>query len=177
MSTSKPSQVTTALTLRSVTRKKRPSFSPQKWKSRLTPEQPKQHNQSHGSIASSPPPQKEPQGLDPTTRFPQTASLDFEEFSYVDEQGRLRSEGITTAWLKVLLNYLEERYHAVGVSEILPYLVVWCNDTVPPLSERPFMIAGLVAVWLVNEKDKYPPVRFSSHFPMYTKKPHTKIGP
>jgi len=105
---------------------------------------------------------------------PKTAALDFEEFSYVDGQGTFRR--IDAAWLDILSEYLAEYYQAESVSERLPYLVVWCNDTMPPPSERPFMIAGLVAVWLVQGKDKYPQVRFSSYRPMYTRKPHTKFA-
>jgi hypothetical protein len=93
-------------------------------------------------------------------RNPKTAALDFEEFSYIDDQGTFRR--IDGAWLDILCEYLEKHYQAQSVSEMLPYRVVWCEDTVPPPSERPFMIAGLVAVWLVQGRDKYPQVRFSS---------------
>jgi len=169
-----PSRVTTGPTLRAVTRRKRPSLSPQKWRSGLTPEQQKQRSQSHSSSASCPPLQKELQGLDLTMQNPKTAALDFEEFSYVDDQGTFRRIG--AAWLDILCEYLAKYYQAESLSEILPYLVVWCKDTVPPLSERPFMIAGLVAVWLVQGKDTYPRVRFSSYLPMYTRKPYTNFA-
>jgi hypothetical protein len=151
MSASKSSPyslVTTGPTLRAVTRRKRPSFSPQKWRSGLTPEQQKPRSQSHSGSASSPPHQEVLQGLNLTMRNPKTAALDFEEFSYVDDQGTFRS--IDAASLNMLMEYLEKNYQAQSVSEILPYLVVWCEDTVPPPSERPFKIAGLVAVWLVH---------------------------
>ncbi len=46
----------------------------------------------------------------------------------------------------------------------------------PPPSKRPFMIAGLVAVWLVQGKDKYPQVRFCSYLPMYSRKPLTNFA-
>jgi hypothetical protein len=142
-------------------RKKRPSFSPQKWNG-MTPEQQKQRSQSHGASTSNPPlPQK---GLqDPTMRNPKTAALDFEEFSYVDDQGKIRR--IHTDWLVKLFEYLAKYYQAESVTERLPYLVVWCKDVVPSPSERPFMIAGLVTVWLVHKKDHYPAVRFGS-FPL-----------
>jgi hypothetical protein len=102
-------------------------------------------------------------------RSPKTAALDFEEFSYVDDQGTFRRIG--SVWLDRLCDYLAKEYHAQSVSERLPYLVVWCEDTVPPPSERPFTIAGLVAVWLVQGKDQYPEVRFDSYLPMYAKSP------
>jgi hypothetical protein len=162
----------TGLTLRAVTRKKRPSFSPQKWRSGLTPEQQKQRTQSHSSSARCPPLQQEPQSLNFTMRNPKTAALDFEEFSYLDDQGKFRRIG--AAWLHILCDYLAEHYQAISLSETLPYLVVWCEDTVPPPSERPFTIAGLVAVWLVQGKDMYPPVRFGSYL---TPKPCILILP
>jgi hypothetical protein len=93
-------------------------------------------------------------------RNPNTAALDFEEFSYVDDNGDFRS--VDTAWLDMLADYLVEHYQAESVSEMLPYLVVWCKDAVPSPSERPFMIAGLVAVWRIHGKDRYPLVRSSS---------------
>jgi hypothetical protein len=68
--------------------KKRPLFSPQKWNI-ITPEQQKQRSQSHGTSTSNPPlPQKELQ--DPTIRNLKTAALNFEEFLYVDDQGKIR---------------------------------------------------------------------------------------
>jgi hypothetical protein len=100
-------------------------------------------------------------------RNPKTAALDFEEFSYVDDQGTFRSIG--SAWLVILMDYLEKYYQAQSVSEMLPYLVVWCEDTVPPPSERPFMIAGLVAVWLVQGKDMYPQVDLAPISHVYQK--------
>ena len=123
----------------------------------------------HSRVASSPSLQKELLDLNPTMRNPKTAALDFEEFSYVDNQGTFRRIG--AAWLEILSEYLEKHYKAQSVSEILPYLVVWCKDTVPPPSERPFMIAGLVAVWLVQGKDKYPQVRFNSYLPCIPESP------
>jgi hypothetical protein len=94
-------------------------------------------------------------------RNPKTAALEFEEFSYVDDQRTFRR--IDAASLDALSEYLAMNYQAQSVSERLPYLVVWCEDAVPLPSERPFMIAGLVAVWLVQGKDKYPEVRFPSY--------------
>lgn len=157
------SWVTTDPTLCAVTRRKRPSFGPQKWRSGLTPEQQKQRSQSHSCSASSPPFRKELQGVDPTRSYPKTAALEFEEFSYIDDQGTFRR--INATWFDTLTEYLGKYYQAQSVSERLPYLVVWCEDAVPPPSERPFMIAGLVAIWLVQGIDKYPEVRYTSYLP------------
>jgi hypothetical protein len=94
---------------------------------------------------------------------PKTAALEFEEFSYVNDEGTIDKIGI--AWLEVLVDYLAEHYGAQSVSENLPYLIVWCEDEVPLPSERPFLIAGLVAIWRVHGKDEYPMVRFGSQLP------------
>jgi hypothetical protein len=98
-------------------------------------------------------------------RNPKIAALNFDEFSYVDNQGTFRR--IDAASLDILSEYLAKNYQAQSVSERLPYLVVWCKDTVPLPSERPFMIAGLVAVWLVQGKEKYPQVRPTSYVSLY----------
>ena len=82
------SATATGLTLRAVTRKKRPSYSPQKWRSGLTPEQQKQRSQSH-SDSGGPALQTELQGMNLTMYNPKTAALEFEEFSYIDNEGNL----------------------------------------------------------------------------------------
>jgi hypothetical protein len=83
---------------------------------------------------------------------PKPAALNFNELS-LTEFG-----GIETAELGKLVEYFGERYKAVCVDEILPYLVIWCKENVPEFSERPRMIAGLVTIWLVHGKDMYPKV-------------------
>ncbi|KFY87311.1 hypothetical protein V498_07227 [Pseudogymnoascus sp. VKM F-4517 (FW-2822)] len=83
-----------------------------------------------------------------------TAELEFEEFSYLNEEGKLYTSG--SPWFKLLDEYIIEHFGVPSVSEALPYLLIWCEDAVPPPSERPFKIAGMVAVWLVYGKDEYP---------------------
>jgi hypothetical protein len=83
---------------------------------------------------------------------PKPAVLNFEELS-LTEFG-----GIETADLKKLAQYLRERYQAVCVDEILPYLIVWCKEKVPSYSERPSMVAGLLVVWRVQGEDRSPDV-------------------
>jgi hypothetical protein len=43
-------------------------------------------------------------------RNPKTAALEFEEFSYIDDQGTFRR--IDAAWLHILSEYLEKYYQA-----------------------------------------------------------------
>src|SRR3984885_11138671 len=140
-----------------------PLFSPQKWRSGLTPTLQKQRSQSHSSSASCPPLQKELQGLNLTMRNPKTAALDFEEFSCIDDQRTFRR--IDATWLDILSEYLEKHYQAQSVSEMVPYLVVWCKDPVPTPSQSSFMIGGPVSGWVLQGKRKYPKVRFSSYLP------------
>ncbi|KFZ17188.1 hypothetical protein V502_04695 [Pseudogymnoascus sp. VKM F-4520 (FW-2644)] len=84
---------------------------------------------------------------------PKTRELDFEEFLYVNVQGRLQKP---RGWFPPLSNYLLENFGAVSVSETFPYIIVFCEDKVPPPSERPFKIAGMVAVWLVEGEVVFP---------------------
>lgn len=93
-----------------------------------------------------------------------TAELEFEEFSYLNDEGKLYTSG--SPWFKLLAEYIIEHFGVLSVSEALPFLLMWCEDAVPPPSERPFRIAGMVAVWLVHGKDEYPLVRFNSYLPL-----------
>ncbi|OBT49394.1 hypothetical protein VE00_00474 [Pseudogymnoascus sp. WSF 3629] len=86
---------------------------------------------------------------------PKTRELDFEEFSYVNEQGEFDNNR-RHGYLAPLSNYIFENFGAVSVSETFPYLIVFCEDKVPPHSERPFKIAGMIAVWVVNGEISFP---------------------
>lgn len=142
-----------------------PSFSPQKPRSELQ-QRARSHSHSTGTNTQSSL-RDELQGQD-TTQHPKTASLDFEEFSYVDDQGGLRHIG---KWLQALAQYLFEHYQATAVSECFPYLIVHCKDHVPPPSERPFMIAGLATIWEVQGTEKYLDVRFCCPPPSFLASP------
>jgi hypothetical protein len=80
--------------------------------------------------------------------------LQFEEFSYVDNDGKIKPIGSEN--LKKLGTYLQQHYQVAELDEVVPYLLLWCYDAVPEPAKRPFMIAGLVGVWLVKDKDHYP---------------------
>lgn len=136
-------------------RRKRPSFSPQKSRSEVNTNAQQQKARSHSDSTVANTQSSLPDELQEydTIQHPQTAALDFEEFSYFDDQGQLRRIG--AKWLHVLTDYLHEHYQARSVSEWLPYLIVHCEDHVPPPSERPFKIAGLVAIWEVHGTEMY----------------------
>ncbi len=82
-----------------------------------------------------------------------TASLEFEEFSYLDDQGIIHRTD--TANLVKLAHYLKEHYQVNDIVERLPYLILWCDGAVPEPNKRPFKIAGLVGVWLVHGQGQY----------------------
>lgn len=106
---------------------------------------------------------------------PKTLELDFKEFSYVNERGEFHNE--RPGWVSPLSNYLFENFGAVSVLETYPYIIVYCEDKVPPPSERLFKIAGMVAIWLVDGKYECPEVRTVTHIvSTCARKPCTKFA-
>jgi hypothetical protein len=78
------------------------------------------------------------------------ASLQFEEFSYDDEKGGYT--GCSMAMFSKINDYVIENFPVVNrIEERIPYMLIWCNETIPPPEERPFMIAGLLGVWLLMD--------------------------
>ena len=77
-------------------------------------------------------------------------SLTFEEFSWKDENGDY--ELIPAANIRKVLTYLRTHYPEVSttIDEMSPYLVIWCEGSVPEPSKRSFLIGDLLAVWLVE---------------------------
>lgn len=57
-------------------------------------------------------------------RVAKTAELEFEEFSYIDKDGKLTDSG--SSWLEPLATYLQEHFGALSVQESFPYILVWC---------------------------------------------------
>ncbi|TAQ83186.1 hypothetical protein B7494_g8492 [Chlorociboria aeruginascens] len=84
------------------------------------------------------------------------ASLQFRDLSTKDEHGEYwknelghyQSMGVEN--LTKLLDYLQTLYPEIqGLDERVPYLVVWCEKAPPPPARRPYLIAGLLGVWVV----------------------------
>ncbi|RFU35061.1 hypothetical protein B7463_g1299, partial [Scytalidium lignicola] len=85
-----------------------------------------------------------------------STSLQFEEFTWDDGNGGY--QGVSMANFKKLLEYLRNLYPQVQtIEERVPYLVIWCDGSIPEPSKRPFSIAGLLAEWLLSGKDNLPP--------------------
>ena len=57
--------------------------------------------------------------------------------------------------LKALNNYLKELYGAYKIDDYSPFLFLWCENGLPPPHERPFFIAGRIAMWL-NKAESIP---------------------
>jgi hypothetical protein len=84
------------------------------------------------------------------------SSLQFEEFSWDDGNGGYQL--VKTAYLKKLLYYMITLYpQIIMIDEHVPYLLIWCEDSVPESSKRPLLIGGLLGVWLVHGRDDRPP--------------------
>lgn len=70
---------------------------------------------------------------------------------------------ISTANLGKLLAYMRTHYGEMRIiDEMPPYLVIWCRETPPEPSKRPFLIGGLLGIWLV-EGEYLPYDFFNGH--------------
>lgn len=100
------------------------------------------------------------QGSEVIRRLPKTTDLEFQEFSFRNAQGGF--DGIVKEWIPLLYTHLTEhyKYPVLAMDVIPPFLVIHCEDWKPLPSERPFMIAGLISVWCIEGKDKWPRVSY-----------------
>ncbi|KFX88526.1 hypothetical protein O988_08993 [Pseudogymnoascus sp. VKM F-3808] len=77
-------------------------------------------------------------------------SLDFEEFSWKDGEGGYK--GVSAANFGALYDYMRTYYSGViTIEERTPYLTVLCSKATPSKADRPFLIASLLAIWLVDD--------------------------
>ncbi|KAL8853033.1 MAG: hypothetical protein Q9221_002063 [Calogaya cf. arnoldii] len=79
--------------------------------------------------------------------------LDFDEFTLWGDDGAF--EQPTAEQLKTLQSYLGETFGLYDMMVSGPWLVLFCKK-VPDVDQRPFTIAGTVAVWL-SEDEEIPP--------------------
>ena len=77
-----------------------------------------------------------------------TAALNFREFSFWNEDGRMLNDNISDVHREALHSYLMEHYYVTAVTVSLPFLYLECYPSAPPENERPFSIAGAISVWL-----------------------------
>ncbi|KAL9101520.1 MAG: hypothetical protein Q9163_003230 [Psora crenata] len=123
-------------------RKKRPSFSPVK----LLASEPKARSMS-GTNSIKPVVQN-------TREMALTTSLNFQEFSFWDNQSK-QMGNISTELRAALMKYMRTTYNVGTMDICFPFLILYCEDSVPGPDSRPFMIAGCIGVWL-EEGDDFP---------------------
>ncbi|KFY37724.1 hypothetical protein V495_07007 [Pseudogymnoascus sp. VKM F-4514 (FW-929)] len=79
-----------------------------------------------------------------------TSTLDFEEFSWKDGEGGYK--GVSASNFGALYDYMRAHYSGViTIEERTPYLTILCSKATPSQKDRPFLIAGLLAIWLVDD--------------------------
>lgn len=130
-------------------RKKRPSYSPVKKTNSQTPLS-RPYSSNPSALDKNPLLSSQDERLDTGL-----ASLQFEEFSWDNGTGGYRP--ISAKHLLQLNTYLTTLYPEVDViEERIPYLIVWCKESIPESSKRPFLIGGLLGVWLLEGQDNLP---------------------
>ncbi|KAF4485546.1 hypothetical protein FAGAP_11609 [Fusarium agapanthi] len=130
-------------------RRTRPSFSPQKTQ---TPHQQKASHKTslsldlgHGEETSPAPPIA-------------TAALEFKEFSFRDSEGDISAENVTDEQHLAFRKFLFEHYNATELQESFPFLAIGCKGGPPPEDQRPFSVAGAIAIWLDAEDFYFRPI-------------------
>ncbi|KAK7420223.1 hypothetical protein QQX98_002878 [Neonectria punicea] len=80
-----------------------------------------------------------------------TSSLEFEDFSFMGADGSLEMYHVSGENRELLHEYLGETYDVCMVDYQVPLLVLSCEKLDTPVVQRPFIIAGLVAIWKTLE--------------------------
>lgn len=123
-------------------RKKRPSFSPVKHLA----SKPKARSMS-GMNSIKP-------VVQDTREMGPTASLNFQEFSFWDNESK-RMDNISAELRATLIEHMRTTYNVGTIDICFPFLILYCEDSVPSTDSRPFTIAGYIRVWL-EEGDNFP---------------------
>ncbi|KAI4286051.1 MAG: hypothetical protein L6R38_000168 [Xanthoria sp. 2 TBL-2021] len=79
--------------------------------------------------------------------------LEFRDFSFRNDNAGFNT--ISDEHQKNLLSYLQKAYTVDSMMMSGAWLVLFCKE-VPPVDERPFIVAGSVAVWLSDDHDPVP---------------------
>ncbi len=74
-----------------------------------------------------------------------TASLNFEEFSYLAADCQ-DMHNISAEHTTALPNYLAAKYGIYDIQVLLPFLILLFRHGIPSQDQRPFSIAGCIAV-------------------------------
>lgn len=84
-------------------------------------------------------------------------SLTFAEFTWDNGNGGYKM--ISSSNLGKLYHYMRTHYPGVTtIDEMPPYLIIWSSNALPAPSKRPFLIGGLLALWLVEGQGLPPEI-------------------
>ncbi len=84
--------------------------------------------------------------------FPQH-DLEYSFTYYNDEKHRFQK--LDDAQTIELLQLLRQQFPVVAITPMFPYLVIECDDELPSKDKRPFLVAGLIAVF-THEEEPFP---------------------
>jgi hypothetical protein len=79
-----------------------------------------------------------------------TTEVEF-DFSFWDPSTGLLQGDINRSDEKTLADFLQNEYGMTTFRVHKPYLLIWTDNIVPDADNRPFLIAGLIAVWMDDE--------------------------
>ncbi|KIL86385.1 hypothetical protein FAVG1_10214 [Fusarium avenaceum] len=128
-------------------RRTRPSFSPVK-----TPRQ-----TSHKTSSSFSSGQNKPVPTSPSVSIA-TAALEFEGFSFWDDEGFMGASHLTSSQQQSLHKHLLETFNATEILESFPFLIIGCKGGPPDEDKRPFSVAGAIAIWRDAEDFNFMPI-------------------
>lgn len=81
-----------------------------------------------------------------------TAALHFKEFSFTSPEGDISYAHISKENLRALKTYPIAHYNAAEIVYSEPFITILYDPEVPPDNNRPFSIAGMIAVWRTVDK-------------------------
>jgi hypothetical protein len=93
-------------------------------------------------------------------RVPPPMSIEFPQydleypFTYYNDENR-RFQKLDDAQTVQLLQLLRQKFPVVAITPMFPYLVIECDKELPSEDERPFLVAGLIAVF-TREEEPFP---------------------
>ncbi|KAK1762517.1 hypothetical protein QBC33DRAFT_601374 [Phialemonium atrogriseum] len=96
---------------------------------------------------------------DPPTEYNLAiAALEFEEFSFWGEDGSLDWGNASTEHNKALRKYLTLHYNVIIFHYCEPFLLLGCEGELPSKDKLPFSIAGMIAIWRIDDNMKFRPL-------------------
>ncbi|KAH7267557.1 uncharacterized protein BKA55DRAFT_684827 [Fusarium redolens] len=87
-----------------------------------------------------------------------TAALEFEDFNFWDSEGFLTGRDVTDDQRAALHELLKEKYNATEFLESFPFLIIGCQGGPPDEDNRPFSVAGAIAIWRDAKEFNFNPL-------------------